>query len=191
LQRKQLGGYVNIDTNKKLVVSGVGADNASNSCAVTRRQALLLAAGAGVLSLLPIFKASANTPDQWVAVGKPGDFNVGTPVKVSPAVSEILYVSRIDSKTLIAISSKCTHRGCEVNWVPADTQFECPCHGSAFTLTGKYVHGTRRAPTEVFPSLLSLPVRESDGSVEVNLAGIAPDLLEPRVRPAPPQAPPG
>ncbi len=155
------------------------AGDACGSCIITRRQALALAAGVGVLAMVPVFRASADTPDQWVEVGKSTDFTKGTPVRTTPAPSEVVFVTRVDDKTLVAVSAKCTHHGCEVAWTPLDSQFECPCHGAAFGTDGKNVHGTRRHPEDALPPLLSLPVREHNGSVVINVAGIAPILLAP------------
>jgi cytochrome b6-f complex iron-sulfur subunit len=42
---------------------------------------------------------------------------------------------------LLAIYKVCTHLGCLYKWVPALTQFECPCHGSKFTREGQWIDG--------------------------------------------------
>lgn len=38
----------------------------------------------------------------------------------------------------------CTHQGCEVSYVPTDSKFECPCHGSQYDKTGEVVQGPAR-----------------------------------------------
>lgn len=38
-------------------------------------------------------------------------------------------------------SRKCPHLGCSLQKNPAGTQIVCPCHGSTFSLDGKYLHG--------------------------------------------------
>jgi Rieske Fe-S protein len=152
---------------------------ACGSCGVTRREALILAASATMLTLLPVYQAVAGTPDQWLAVGKVTDFKVGIPTLVTPAPTEALYVTRIDAKNLVTVSAKCTHHGCQVAWTPADLKFECPCHGAQFASTGKNLAGTRRNPEQGLPDLLSLPTREHKGKVEVNVAGVNVADLEP------------
>ncbi len=40
-----------------------------------------------------------------------------------------------------AISRRCTHLGCTVNYHEKEKIVECPCHQSRFTATGKVLHG--------------------------------------------------
>lgn len=44
-------------------------------------------------------------------------------------------------EALIALDSRCPHRGCAVAWQAADTQFVCPCHQSVFEPDGSLVAG--------------------------------------------------
>lgn len=40
-----------------------------------------------------------------------------------------------------AISPKCTHMGCTVNWNNVEKTWDCPCHGSRYNYDGKVIHG--------------------------------------------------
>lgn len=144
---------------------------------VTRREVLKTVAGAG-LALVMAGRVSAAT-DQWTAAGKSVMFVAGKPQQVTLKNGGVLYVTRTDAKTLTAASAKCTHRGCEVEWTADAKQFQCPCHGAAFASGGANIHGTRRNPSEHLPALISLPVRDNAGQVEVNLAGVIADDITP------------
>ncbi len=144
---------------------------------VTRREALRTVVGAG-LALVMAGHVSAAT-DQWTAVGKSETFIAGKPQLVTLKDGGALYVIRTDAKTLTATSAKCTHRGCEVEWTADAGQFQCPCHGAAFASSGTNIHGTRRSPDAHLPALISLPVRDNAGQIEVNLASVAADDITP------------
>ena len=46
----------------------------------------------------------------------------------------------------------CTHLGCGYHWDAAGQQFKCPCHGSAFDVSGRVVGGPAPRPLDVLPS---------------------------------------
>ena len=139
------------------------------SGALSRRDVLKTAASSLVL-LLPLAAASADpAKDQWTSVGKIEDFLKDQPTKVTLADGSVLYITRQTADTVLAVSAKCTHRGCELGWNAADVQLQCPCHGAAFASTGKNIHGPRREPDDLLPDLASPPTRQKDGQVQVNL----------------------
>lgn len=51
------------------------------------------------------------------------------------------YVAKDASGAVNVFAVNCSHLGCTVAWTPADSLFECPCHGSRFNITGNVVHG--------------------------------------------------
>ncbi len=145
-----------------------------------RRQILKSVAGAGLLLLLPMLPAYAEAAGQWTSVGPASQFALNVPTRVALKGGGVLFVTRQSPKALVAVSAKCTHRGCEIGWTAPDKQFECPCHGAAFTSDGKNVKGTRRTPDSLLPNLPSVPAREFKGQVQVNLSNLQPEVLEPR-----------
>ncbi len=148
---------------------------------LTRRQVLKTAAGAGLVLLLPMQDARAeDAPAQWTPVGKAEDFVKDTPQRVALANGDVLFVTRQSQDALVAVSAKCTHRGCEIGWRTDLTQFQCPCHGAGFAAGGKNVQGTQRQPKEPLPDLPTVATRLKDGQVEVNLGGVPADELQPR-----------
>jgi Rieske Fe-S protein len=57
-----------------------------------------------------------------------------------------IAISRDDQGTLHAVSSVCTHVGCEVEWNGEEKTWDCPCHGSRFSSTGEVLHGPAMRP---------------------------------------------
>jgi Rieske Fe-S protein len=47
-----------------------------------------------------------------------------------------------------AFSTVCPHLGCGIDWDAEKKQFDCPCHGSAFDITGKRVAGPSPRPMD-------------------------------------------
>lgn len=55
---------------------------------------------------------------------------------------------RDDAGTLHTVSAICTHLGCTVGFNQAERTWDCPCHGSRFTVDGRVIQGpaTRDLP---------------------------------------------
>jgi len=61
------------------------------------------------------------------------------PGSVAAFVRGRFYLSRLKDGGFLALSRKCTHLGCTVPWVEKENKFECPCHASAFDITGNVI----------------------------------------------------
>jgi Rieske Fe-S protein len=48
-----------------------------------------------------------------------------------------VFVRRTGDKTVVAFNQRCPHLGCAVDYKPADKQYFCPCHTSAFDMDGQ------------------------------------------------------
>ena len=147
------------------------ADEAPVKKPVTRREFLNLAwlstlalltaetVGVSVLFLFPNFKE--------------GEFGGIFPIKgqASEVVPEVdgspvpftdgkFWISNT-SKGVYALYNVCTHLGCLYAWVEATHRFECPCHGSKFSLTGKYLAGPAPRSLDRFVII----ARRPDGTI--------------------------
>ena len=137
---------------------------------VTRREFLNLAwlgamalltaqtLGVSVLFLFPNFKEGEFG----------GIFNLGgTASQVLPEVDGApvpfndgkFWLTNTD-KGVYAIYKVCTHLGCLYAWQDVTHRFECPCHGSKFSLTGQYVAGPAPRSLDRFKIIATRP----DGS---------------------------
>ncbi|MGV9287486.1 FAD-dependent oxidoreductase [Streptomyces sp. NPDC003719] len=59
-----------------------------------------------------------------------------------------LAVYRDEAGALHALSPRCTHLGCLVNFNAAERAWECPCHGSRFGTDGTVIQGPATKPLE-------------------------------------------
>lgn len=129
---------------------------------VSRRRFLRhLTVAAGAAVVLPLAAAQAEPPvkpaaaAKFEAVGKVADFKPGEPTKKVLANGSSVYITKsADAKKpgFQVLSSKCTHKGCEVLWTPADNQYKCPCHQGKFDATGKNVAGPPPSPLPSMPT---------------------------------------
>lgn len=51
-----------------------------------------------------------------------------------------------------AVSARCTHEGCTVDWKPEGSAFVCPCHGGRFDRQGNVLQGPPKDPLEKLTS---------------------------------------
>ncbi len=51
------------------------------------------------------------------------------------------YLVRLEDGGFLALTRNCSHLGCAVPWVEKEKQFICPCHASAFDISGRAVRG--------------------------------------------------
>jgi cytochrome b6-f complex iron-sulfur subunit len=66
----------------------------------------------------------------------------------SMVVEDIIVVNTGDG--FIALSSVCTHLGCQVTYDPNNGNLPCPCHGSVFSTSGSVLNGPASSPLETY-----------------------------------------
>jgi Rieske Fe-S protein len=57
-----------------------------------------------------------------------------------------IAIYRDEAGILHALSSVCTHRGCDVEWNGEEKVWDCPCHGSRFAADGAVLRGPAAQP---------------------------------------------
>lgn len=98
-------------------------------------------------------KELGNTMAQYGDWVKGGD--VDSPEQILPGDGAILRreeqkvaIYRDEDGKIHALSAACTHLGCIVSWNAAETSWDCPCHGSRFSVDGQILHGPAATPLE-------------------------------------------
>jgi len=67
-----------------------------------------------------------------------------------------LLVDHPSANTYNALSSICTHQGCQIsNYDSGSNQFVCPCHGSRFDVNGNVTQGPAGAPLQKYQTSIS------------------------------------
>ncbi len=83
---------------------------------------------------------------------KPGRVNIHKPVPASGilVMKDFILFDKEDS--CWALSRKCTHLGCKLNYLEELDILECPCHQSKFIpTTGEVIEGPAKKPLHFFP----------------------------------------
>jgi nitrite reductase/ring-hydroxylating ferredoxin subunit len=72
----------------------------------------------------------------------PEDLRPGEAAVMASGVERVAAY-RDPAGVLHTLSAACTHLGCTVTWNTAETTWDCPCHGSRFTVDGDVLEGPR------------------------------------------------
>jgi cytochrome b6-f complex iron-sulfur subunit len=94
------------------------------------------------------FKARGTDSPVMVTAGAVDKFE---PNSVTAFVRGRFYLARLKDGGLLALSRKCTHLGCTVPWVEKERRFACPCHASAFDITGEVINPPAPRPLDIYP----------------------------------------
>jgi cytochrome b6-f complex iron-sulfur subunit len=84
--------------------------------------------------------------------------------KIYPFSSYMFYLYRLEDGGFLAVSSKCTHLGCTVQYRVNNHRFECPCHASAFNNKGEVLSPPANRALDYFP----VSLRNNKVYVDVN-----------------------
>ena len=100
------------------------------------------------------------TPKQLLEAGPIESFIPGS---VSAFMGGRFYLARQSDGGFIALSLRCTHLGCSVSWEENLKRFVCPCHSSAFDITGEVLNPPAARALDYYPVLIE------NGQVKVDI----------------------
>jgi len=119
--------------------------------------------------LRPVGPDSAeNQANTVIQAGEVASFAPGT---VTAFQSGEFYVVRLDDGGLLALSCKCTHLGCTVPWVEKEKKFLCPCHASAYDITGNVITSPATRSLDIFPVAIENNVVRVDTRKRIKRSG--------------------
>jgi cytochrome b6-f complex iron-sulfur subunit len=91
-----------------------------------------------------------------------GNLNQIAKGSVTPVRSGQFYLVRLEDGGLLALSLKCSHLACSVNWDAVEGKFICPCHASQFDITGNVINPPAPRALDYFPVIVENGVVKVD-----------------------------
>jgi cytochrome b6-f complex iron-sulfur subunit len=104
-------------------------------------------------------KARGQNADSIVTAGAVERF---APNSVTAFVRGKFYLVRLQDGGFLALSRTCTHLGCSVPWVEKEMRFACPCHGSAFDITGNVIQAPAPRALDIYPIVIENQIIKVD-----------------------------
>jgi len=102
-----------------------------------------IAVGSLALSTIDIKKLMAEAGDKTNSSDAAKVINIGDYPELGSVGGQVqigkVYITRTGESQFLALSMICTHKKCEVE--ATGSGFECPCHGSTYSSTGKVTNG--------------------------------------------------
>jgi len=99
--------------------------------------------------------------DVWIPAGPITNYPVGVPTlfnfnrtKVNGWEKTVnsygVYIVQHEDGSIKALSNKCTHLSCRVNWKQEATAYICPCHDAFFDINGQIIKGPQPRPLDTY-----------------------------------------
>jgi len=106
---------------------------------------------------------NASSAKQLLETGPVDSFGLNT---VSAFMGGRFYLARQQDGGFIALSLRCTHLGCAVSWEENQKRFICPCHSSAFDISGDVLNPPAARALDYYPVLIE------NGLVKVDIGNL-------------------
>ena len=104
-----------------------------------------------------------------------GDFDKFRKNSVTAFVRGRFYLVRLKDGGFLALSSKCTHLGCSLPWVEKESRFVCPCHASAFDMTGSVISPPAPRALDTFRVFIENKIVKVDTAVRTKRSAFVPE----------------
>jgi cytochrome b6-f complex iron-sulfur subunit len=114
-------------------------------------------------------------PKQLLEAGPVNSFE---PNSVSAFMGGRFYLARQKDGGFIALSLRCTHLGCSIAWEKAQNRFICPCHSSAFDISGEVLNPPAARALDYYPVLIENGIVKVDIGTIVERTNFRKDQLQ-------------
>jgi cytochrome b6-f complex iron-sulfur subunit len=104
-------------------------------------------------------KARGEDTDSIITAGAVERF---APNSVTAFVKGKFYLARLEDGGFLALSRTCAHLGCSVPWIEKEMKFACPCHGSAFDITGNVIDAPAPRALDIYPMTIENQIIKVD-----------------------------
>jgi Rieske Fe-S protein len=94
---------------------------------------------------------NTGAPRQLLEAGPVDSFGLNS---VSAFMGGRFYLARQQDGGFIALSLRCTHLGCSISWEADKNRFICPCHSSAFDISGEVLNPPAARALSYYPVLI-------------------------------------
>ena len=118
-----------------------------------------------VAFLRPVKSRPSEDFDASIIIG--GDVDKFGKNSVTAFVRGRFYLVRLKDGGFLALSSKCTHLGCSLPWVEKENRFVCPCHASAFDMTGGVISAPAPCALDTFRVFIENNIVKVDTGVRI------------------------
>jgi len=87
------------------------------------------------------------------------------------------YLCRLKDGGFLAVSRKCTHLGCTVPWLDKEKKFVCPCHASAFDISGEVISPPAPRALDVYHLYIENNIVKVDTGKRIKRSGFHADQV--------------
>ena len=99
------------------------------------------------------------TPKQLIGAGPVNSFEANS---VTVFRGGRFYLTRLEDGGFIALSLRCTHLGCSIEWEEDKKRFICPCHSSAFSMNGDVQNPPAPKALDYYPIIIEKGIIKVD-----------------------------